>query len=206
MKWGRANYRDFPWRSESDPWLALVAEVLLQRTRARQATEAYCEFRDRFPTPAAFAAASEEEVRQVTSSLGLHWRAPLLKEAASIIAENGGKPPEDSGELTALPGIGPYAAAAWLSLHRGKRAVIVDNNVARWLCRMMGRPYDAETRRKRWLRELADELTPARVFRDYNYAVLDFTMHMCRPAKPRCHECPLLELCEFGSSNQVGSL
>lgn len=62
---------------------------------------------------------------------------------------------------------------------------------------MEGQPYGAETRRKRWVTELADALTPKRVFRDYNYAVLDFTMLVCRPRNPRCDICPVKRECAY---------
>lgn len=175
---------------------------MLQRTRAPQAQRAFDEFRGRFPTAQALIDAAPE-ASALTARLGLHWRGPLLLAAAREVAAKGGRPPEDTTALRALPGVGPYAAAAWLSLHRDVRAVLVDTNVARWLCRMTGNQYTAETRRKRWLRELAAELTPQRRFRDYNYAVLDFTMQMCLPRKPRCAVCPLVALCAFGSESRV---
>ncbi|MFN8508824.1 MAG: hypothetical protein U0547_14835 [Dehalococcoidia bacterium] len=171
---------------------------MLQRTRADQAERGLAAFATQFPTAEAFAAATDEQVAQVTSGLGLHWRGPLLRQAAADIAGQGGTPPEDEAALVALPGVGLYAAAAWLSLHRNRRAVIVDNNVARWLCRMTGAAYTAETRRKRWLRDLADRLTPRNGFRAYNYAVLDFTMLVCRPGVPSCHQCPLRSECRYG--------
>ena len=87
-------------------------------------------------------------------------------------------------ELASLPGIGRYTGAAWLSLYRGKRAVIIDANVARWLSRLTGRAPPADPRHCAWLRDLADELTPRRAFRDYNYAVLDFTMIVCARVPP----------------------
>ena len=198
--WGVAHYQRFAWRDETDPWLTLVAEVMLQRTRAVQAERAFGLFKERYPRAETFAAASDAEVSEATAGLGLHWRGPMLRETAQAIAANGGAPPENEAALRRLPGVGPYAAAAWLSLHRGRRAVIVDNNVARWLCRMAGVAYTAETRRQRWLWELADSLTPRRGFREYNCAVLDFTMLLCRPGVPACGECPLRSECQFALS------
>lgn len=173
--------------------------MLVQRTRAPQAERVFRTFRARFPTAEALAGAGPEVAAEITSQAGLHWRGPLLYEAARLVAARGGTPPESEAELRALPGVGPYAAAAWLSFHRGKRAVIIDNNVARWLARLEGQPHDGETRRKRWVAELADRLTPARSFRDYNYAVLDFTMQVCVPGKPRCEVCPIRKDCHVGN-------
>ncbi|MCC6959222.1 MAG: hypothetical protein IT301_05195 [Dehalococcoidia bacterium] len=178
-----------------------MAEMLLHRTRAAQAETVFLRLRERFPTAEALVDAGPGVAMEITSQTGLHWRGPLLYETARQVAVAGGSPPEQLAGLRALPGVGPYAAAAWLSMHRGQRAVIIDNNVARWLSRLERRPYDAETRRKRWVYLMADALTPGRVFRDYNYAVLDFTMHLCVPRKPRCAECPIRSECHFGNSS-----
>jgi len=181
-----------------------VAELLLTRTKAAQVEPVFREVRERYATARDLAEAGPEAANAVISGLGLHWRGPLLYRAAAAIAERGGVPPEGPEELRELPGIGPYASAAWLSLHRGRRAVLIDNNVARWLARMTGCPYDGETRRKRWLQELAEALTPRRNFRAYNYAVLDFTMTVCTPRAPKCGECPLREDCVYGSTTALG--
>ncbi len=154
----------------------------------------YREFCTRYPEPRFLAREKPAVLREVVGSLGLHWRAPLLIQMAARIQKTG-KPPEQLEGLLNLPGVGPYAASAYLSLHRGRRAVIVDANVVRWLGRVFGFRTDAETRRKKWLIRLADELTPKRGFRDYNYAVLDLAMKVCA-AKPKCESCPLAdELC-----------
>ncbi|MBI2963589.1 MAG: hypothetical protein HYY35_07525 [Deltaproteobacteria bacterium] len=110
-------------------------------------------------------------------------------------------------ELQRLPGVGMYTAAAWLSLHRGRRAVIIDANVARWLSRVTGLPYNRDPRHVRWVKKLADELTPQRAFREYNYAVLDFTMSICVPRNPRCDVCPMLSECRYGQARlRAGAL
>lgn len=107
--------------------------------------------------------------------------------------------PRDLHALQQLPGIGPYAAAAWLGFHGGKRAVIIDANVVRLLSRILGRPYDGETRRRTWLLQVADVLTPIRAWKPYNYAVLDFAMQICSK-NPNCARCPLLSVpCAHGA-------
>lgn len=96
-----------------------------------------------------------------------------------------------------MPAVGDYAASAFLSLHVGRRQVIIDANVVRWLCRMLGIAANGETRRQSWLRGVAAALTPPRAFQAYNYAVLDFTMSVCAP-RPRCGRCPLRQHCATG--------
>jgi len=133
-------------------------------------------------------------------ALGLAFRIQLLQEVARVAVDRNGVLPETIDELKSLKGVGMYTVAAWLSLHRGKRAVLIDSNVARWLSRMTGNPYNRDPRHVSWIKELAEELTPPRAFRDYNYAVLDFTMQLCTPRKPSCEYCPIRAECVYGSS------
>lgn len=198
LRWGRANFANYCWRTEPDPWLTLVAEFLLQRTRASQVEIAFQRFREQYPTAEALVTAGAAAARRVTDMVGLHWRAPLLYQLAIAVNARGGEPPEDAAELRKLIGIGMYTTAAWLSLHRNRRAVLVDSNVARWLSRLIGRPYPRDPRHVRWIQELADQLTPQRAHRAYNYAVLDFTMTICTLRQPKCDICVLQSLCAYG--------
>ncbi len=166
LRWGRANYREYPWRAERDPWLSFLAELLLQRTRASQ-------------VEAVFA---------------------LIK----AIADRGGVPPDTSEELQSFVGVGMYTTAAWLSLHAGQRAVIIDANVARWLSRMTRMPYNRDPRHVQWVKELSERLTPRVAFREYNYAVLDFTIGVCTPRNPRCKVCPLCSDCRYSTEEGGG--
>jgi A/G-specific adenine glycosylase len=201
LRWGRANFHSYPWRDESDPWLTLVAEFLLQRTRASQVEAVFLECRERFPTPEALVQAGSAAAATLTDRLGLHRRGPMLMDIARAVISDG--LPQNMEELERLPGVGTYTAAAWLSLHRGQRAVIVDANVARWLSRMTGMPYNRDPRHVRWVKALADRLTPKRVFRDYNYATLDFTMNVCQLRVPRCGVCPVRGACLKGRGPQA---
>ena len=201
LAWGRRNFQDYSWRAETDPWLTLVAEFFLQRTRASQADRAFVLFRERFPAALDLVRQGPQAAREFTDLLGLHWRGPLLHELARQVACRGGEPPSSISDLRLLTGVGPYTAAAWLSLHRGKRAAIVDSNVTRWLARVTGKPYPRDPRQVKRVNELADRLTPQRVFRSYNYAVLDFTMQISTQKKPLCNLCPIRRDCCFGLSS-----
>lgn len=158
----------------------------------------YDRFFAKYPEPSALAGETRDGLREVIGCLGLHWRIPLMIEMAGRVAERGA-PPDRQDALEELPGVGPYAAAAYLSLHRGSRATIIDANVVRWIGRVFGFMTDGESRRKRSLLDLADALTPRRAFRDYNYAVLDLAMRVCA-ARPACDSCPLARsLCHFAA-------
>jgi A/G-specific adenine glycosylase len=197
-KWGNRNYKHYPWRNPKEPWHGLVAEILLQRTKADTVTQVYETFTSHFTTPDDLGKASVKEIARIIYPLGLKWRAPLLKELGSNLASNDGEIPTDLELLNRLPGVGPYVSAAWLGFHGGKRSTIIDANIVRLICRITGNPYDGETRRKKWLIELAESLTPKRKWKEYNYSVLDFSMAVCTK-KPKCNICPIgIELCKTG--------
>ena len=197
IRWGRRNYVEFPWRSEHDPWLAFVAEFLLQRTRASQVESVFDEFRKRFPTVDALAGANTDAIRSVIGCLGLPSRAKILLTIARATVASGGSLPTSMAELCMFQGVGLYTAAAWLSLHHNVRVPILDSNVCRWLSRVTGLPYNRDPRHIRWVQTLADDLTPPRAFRDYNYAILDFTMTICKPYDPLCNSCPIRRDCRY---------
>lgn len=185
--------RAFPWRRKRiSKYQALVTEVLLQRTRATAVCEIYDDFFSRFPDAESLGRARVQTIRKAIEPLGLSWRAEKLKALGKALS---GGVPDDYQALISLPGIGPYAAAAYLSLHRGERAVIVDANVVRILGRIFGFDYDPETRRKKAFINLCEAVTPRNDFGEFNYALIDFGREICLPVNPACQGCFINDLC-----------
>ncbi len=176
---------------------------MLQRTRVSSVLPVWQSFADRYPEPGHVLALGYEKLDELTAPIGLRWRVPLIWQLASILSERGSVP-RKRDELMTLPGVGEYVASALLSLHTNRRAVIVDANIVRWICRLSGDSCDGETRRKKWLINLAESLTPATTFKDYNYGALDLTMTICK-TRPDCRVCPLLELCVYGRHKRHGN-
>ncbi len=201
LRWGRINYQAYPWRQERRAWLALVAEILLTRTRASSVIPVWTEFARRYPNPEDLADEVDSTLSDLLAPLGLRWRIRLIKSLAATLY--GTAVPADLLGLQKLPAVGIYVAAAHMSLHRNQRAVIVDSNIVRWICRLTGVDRTPDMRRNQWLNEVADELTPKTSFKDYNYAVLDLTMTVCT-TRPRCSECPVLKFCNRGLRETVG--
>ncbi len=205
MAWGPSGFQHYPWRKKLPLWKGLLVEVMLQRTRADQVAPSFRCLDSCFPTARSLRNMDESGARDLIGPLGLSWRIPLFVELCREIAEHGGRLPRDMSALQNLPGVGPYAAGAALSLHGETRAVIVDSNVVRVLCRFLGVPFDGETRRKKWVEEALEHLTPENDFRAFNYALLDLAMQVCRPRRPDCGICPLQTLCRTGSDVPVAS-
>jgi A/G-specific adenine glycosylase len=199
VRWGAANYKPYPWRGVENPWLALLAEIFLQRTNVRHVNKYFDSICHAFPTPKAVLDKELAQIEQVTRKFGMRRRLKTIVALAEFI-DSQDIYPTSSEQLQGIHGIGHYTASAYLSLHMNRRAIIVDANVARWLSRLIGREKPVDVRRCRWVWDLAEALTPTQGFKEYNYAVLDFTMAICRPRAPRCADCPCSSFCEYTST------
>ncbi|MCI0709897.1 MAG: hypothetical protein L0154_07015 [Chloroflexi bacterium] len=191
IRWGAENFANFPWRSTTNRWHALAAEIMLQRTNAEQVVPVYEAFTEKYPSPKDYA---EDNTSDVFAHLGLHWRDKWLKKLAEQLSEQ--PIPTTKNGLKQLPGIGDYISSAFLSMHLGVRATIIDSNVVRFYSRVIGFDADPETRRKKWFKELAEKLTPHNRVKEYNYGLIDFTREICKP-KPLCELCPLKYDCFY---------
>src|ERR1019366_4496056 len=117
--WGPAEGRAYPWRESPDPYLRLLAEVLLQRTRADAVATVWPSFVRDFPTPHQLAAASESRIALSIRPLGLaQKRAAYLKQLGETLSRSG-TVPTNLADLMALPGVGPYSAGVFLASWRG---------------------------------------------------------------------------------------
>jgi len=171
LRWYEREARDLPWRRTRDPWAILVSEVMLQQTQAARVVPYYERFLARFPDPAACAAAPAAAVLRAWSGLGYNRRALALHRAAGVVVREGW--PND---LSSLPGVGPYTAAAVASFAFGASVLAVDVNVRRVL-----------SRRGLEVAEPSPQL---------NQALMELGATVCTARAPRCDVCPLAEGCE----------
>lgn len=198
LEWGSKNRRRFAWRESEDPYSVLVAELLLQRTMARQVEPVYYEFMKKFPDARALADASLESIAGTIQPLGLAYRAPRLKAIAKVLVErHGGLIPESESELLELPGIGKYIANAILCFAFGRDVPVVDTNVARIAQRVFGLNFGREPHKKREFREFMKRMIPRGRARDFNLSLLDHANLICTPKHPKCLVCPLNRICRF---------
>jgi A/G-specific adenine glycosylase len=165
--WYRRNGRDLPWRTTRDPYAILVSEVMLQQTQVERVIPRWLAWLGRWPTPAALAAASPADVIRAWQGPGYNRRALSLHRAAARVAAHGW--PDD---LTELPGVGPYTAAAIRNQAFGEPVLPVDTNVAR-VQERTGHAFGPESLQ----------------------ALFDLGATVCVARVPRCDACPLAERC-----------
>ncbi|HET8757642.1 MAG TPA: A/G-specific adenine glycosylase, partial [Solirubrobacteraceae bacterium] len=133
LDWYARVRRPLPWRATRDPYALLVSEVMLQQTQVARVIPYYEAFLDRFPDAAALAAAAPRDVLAAWSGLGYSRRALALQAAARVVDERGWP-----ADLTELPGVGPYTAAAVGSFAWDRQEPAVDTNVRRVFARHDG--------------------------------------------------------------------
>ncbi|MGZ4334427.1 MAG: A/G-specific adenine glycosylase [Gaiellaceae bacterium] len=163
LAWFTEHGRDLPWRGTRDPYAILVSEVMLQQTQVSRVVPRYLEWLERWPTVESLAAASPAEVIRAWQGLGYNRRALALHRAARQVAEHGWP-----GDLTELPGVGPYTAAAIGNFAFGRPVLPIDVNVGRVLSRT-GATFGPEAAQP----------------------LFDLGATVCLARVPRCAACPL---------------
>ena len=160
---------------------------MAQQTQVARVLERYERWLQRWPTAAALAAATPADVLAQWVGLGYNQRALRLR-AACVIGSRDGWPRASSG-LRALPGVGPYTAAAVASFAFGERLAAVDTNVRRVAARLGAEP---------------EALLPIVRHADWNQAAMELGARVCTARSPRCAACPAASWCP--SKGQVTTL
>jgi A/G-specific adenine glycosylase len=166
-EWFGRCARELPWRQTRDPYAILVSEVMLQQTQVTRVVPRYVRWLERWPTVGALAAADTADVLREWQGLGYNRRALNLQRAARAVATNGW--PDD---LTSLPGVGEYTAAAVRNFAFGHDVLPRDTNVRR-VEERTGHTFGARNAQ----------------------ALMDLGATVCLARVPRCGVCPLAERC-----------
>jgi A/G-specific adenine glycosylase len=208
LAWYDRVRRDLPWRRAPSPYKTLVSEFMLQQTVVATVEPYFGRFLERFPDVAALASASEDEVTAAWSGLGYYTRARNLHKAARAVVErHGGEIPGDEESLRALPGIGPYTAAAVAAIGFDARTFALDGNGARVTARLWGvRDSIDQPATRVALRARGQGEVPARRAGDFTQAVMELGATVCTPRAPRCDECPLASRCRANATGAATSL
>ncbi len=196
LAWYDRHRRRLPWRAEpgevADPYRVWLSEIMLQQTTVAAVIPYYARFLTRFPTVEALAAADEAAVMAAWAGLGYYARARNLHACARAVVAAGGFPREIAA-LRALPGIGPYTAAAVAAIAFGLPTVPVDGNVERVIARLGAIETPLPTAKPQIAAEAArlgaDPAARARAS-DFAQALFDLGATVCTPAAPSCALCP----------------
>ncbi|MGY8665507.1 A/G-specific adenine glycosylase [Bradyrhizobium sp. UFLA05-109] len=206
LEWYDRHRRRLPWRAAAgetpDPYRVWLSEIMLQQTTVKAVGPYFEKFVARWPDVTALGRASQDDVLRMWAGLGYYSRARNLHACAIAVArEHAGIFPDTEEGLRALPGIGPYTAAAIAAIAFDRRAMPVDGNIERVVSRLFAVEEELP-QAKPLIQQLAatlladsragDEKSRAG---DSAQALMDLGSSICTPKKPACSLCPLNEGC-----------
>ena len=208
LKWFFDHGRKFPWRKTRNPYKILVAEKLLQQTRATEGViQSYKKVIKEYPTIYELASCDVSELRSYIANLGLPFRASHLRiMSQEVVSKFGGKIPRSYEELLKLHGIGEYIARAILCFAYNQDVAIVDTNVGRFIYRIydIKIPFPANPSRNKYIQTLAEKIIPRNKSRDFNLAILDLCALICTARLPKCYSCPIMSSCLYSKKTVPG--
>jgi A/G-specific adenine glycosylase len=199
LRWYDRHRRTLPWRAKPgeapDPYRVWLSEIMLQQTTVATVGAYFDRFVARFPSIAALAGASLDDVLHAWQGLGYYARARNLHACArAVTTDHGGAFPEDLAGLRALPGIGAYTAPAIAAIAFDRKAAAVDGNVERVVARLFALEAPLPGAKPE-LRRLAETLVPDRRAGDFAQAMMDLGATVCTPRTPKCILCPVQAFC-----------
>jgi A/G-specific adenine glycosylase len=212
LSWYAANRRHLPWRSPPgvtpDPYHVWLSEIMLQQTVVATVIPYYAKFLAAYPAIQALAAAPIDDVLGHWAGLGYYARARNLHACAQAVAAAGGFPKTITG-LRALPGVGPYTAAAIAAIAFRIPALPIDGNVERVAARICaittplpaGKPIIAEAAAG-FIADPAAAAAPG----DFVQALFDLGATICTPRSPNCPACPWQDCCAAYSQGLAATL
>ena len=199
---------DLPWQNTHDPYAIWVSEIMLQQTQVAAVIGYYAKFMQRFPSIAALANATQEEVLQSWSGLGYYSRARNLHNAAhKIVNDFGGEFPQNFDDIISLPGIGRSTAAAISTFALNTPQPILDGNVKRVFARhfnIADWPSLPKIEQAMW--QIAVRENPTENAVAYTQGLMDLGAILCTRTKPNCADCPVNASCEAFANNLVSLL
>jgi A/G-specific adenine glycosylase len=201
LRWYASQARDLPWRRPgTSAWSVLVSEIMLQQTPVARVLPAHEAWLARWPAPQALAAAAPADAVRQWGRLGYPRRALRLHATAGVLTDQyAGQVPASVTDLTALPGVGSYTAAAVASFAFGQRHAVLDTNVRRVLARLVRGEHLPPRSASAAERRLAESLLPAAPRRAarWSVAVMELGALVCTAARPRCGSCPVARHCSW---------
>jgi len=206
--WFEQVKRAMPWRAADldaphpDPYAVLVSELMLQQTQVATVIPYFARWMASFPDARALAEADEHATHKLWEGLGYYRRCRFLKAAATEIAVKGW--PADLDGLAALPGLGPYTAAALGAIAFQRPTPALDGNAFRVLARLLlieGDPKREAAALRTWLAPALAAHGPSRI----TQAIMELGATVCLP-QPKCEACPLAAVCTAKQAGRTADI
>lgn len=200
LKWERETETRKQKKRKEDPFQILIRTVLSQRTRDENTDKAAGRLFEEYPGLEELAEAERKEIEELVKPAGFYKvKAERIKEISEIILEEfGGEVPENLEELLKLPGVGRKTAGIVMVYGFGKPVSIpVDTHMHR----ISNRTGLVKTKRPEQTEQKLMKKIPKKYWIPLNHLLVRFGKRVCKPLRPHCYRCPVVEICEYGEKN-----
>jgi len=202
----------YPEEVSKDPFKNLIITVLSQNTSEANCVRAYKGLSAKFPIePHVLAKAKEADIREAIRSGGLYnIKAKRIKAVTKAVLEKfGGNlapvlalPKEEArAKFMELPGIGPKTADVLLANRHGYSQVfVVDTHMDRIAKRIGLVTSDAKYEE---IQAALQNFIPWNKGERVGGLFWLLAKYTCRAQNPKCGECLLLEICDYGKKRDL---
>ncbi|MBX8636937.1 MAG: endonuclease III [Thermoplasmata archaeon] len=187
-----------------DPFRVLISTVLSQRTRDAVTEDASKRLFRRYPDAKALCSAPLKDIKQAIRAVCFYRnKAIAIKQIAKTIDRDyGGRVPDKVEELMLLPSVGRKTANCTLVYGFGKSAIPVDTHVHRISNRLgLVKTDEPEETEKDLMR-----LLPRKLWIDTNELMVIHGQHICKPLRPDCEVCPVMDMCAYAMRQEAKTL
>ena len=204
LAWYDEYQRILPWRTNPSLYKTVISEFMLQQTRVSTVLPYFENWQRIFPNFKSLAKAPEEKVLKAWEGLGYYSRARNLHKLAKVAA-SWDTTPSSLAEWQALPGVGPYIAAAVTSIALGQNHAVCDGNLVRVLTRLfsISDEYKDGASAQKKLQPLAQSIIDPDCPGDFNQAMMELGATVCHRQSPLCLTCPVLKFCNSGRAGNA---
>ena len=179
-----------------NPYQLLVAVILSAQCTDKRVNMITPALFEAFPTPAALAAATQEQVYELIKSCSYpnNKAKSLLGMARKLVEEYHGEVPDDIDNLMSLPGVGRKTANVILSVVYYRPAMAVDTHVFR-VAERLGLTTGSRSPRATE-EKLTGNIPVDMIARAHHWLILH-GRYVCKARKPECDTCFLADVCRY---------
>lgn len=178
----------------NNAWELLIATILSAQCTDVMVNKVTPGLFQKYPTPQAMAAASQEELEPILRPTGFYRnKAKSVVGASKGIMENfGGQVPDEMDKLLTLPGVARKTANVVLGSWFGQAVgVVVDTHVHRISRRLeLTKADDPKT-----IEQDLMKVIPQPKWIDFSHQIIHHGRALCIARRPKCAECPLENIC-----------
>jgi endonuclease-3 len=181
-----------------NPVQLLVATILSAQCTDEQVNRVTPTLFKKLPTAKDFAEVSLSDLEGMIRSTGFYRnKAKSIKACCTALVErHGGKVPDNIEDLVKLPGIGRKTANVILGSAFGIPGIVIDTHVKR-VSQRIGLTRESDPVKIEF--DLM-ALIPKKDWIAFSHQMIWHGRALCKARKPKCPECPLLDLCDYGRS------